>query len=136
MKPNIGVWIDHRQAVVVSLMGAESAVRVIESNVERHTRVHGGSRTANPTGPQEVVSESQRDGKYQHHLAAFYQAVQDLFGAPEKIAIFGPGEAKLEFEKHLRQSKKYQSRIACVEPADKLTSNQLIAKVRQFFTAE
>ena len=133
MKPNVGIWIDHRQAVVVTIIGDQEAIRVIESNVERHARISGGTRSANPTSPQEVVSESQRDERYRHHLAAFYDEVQKSLGAPEKIAIFGPGEAKLEFVRHLQKTKKLQSRISCVDPADKMTPNQLVAKVRQYF---
>jgi hypothetical protein len=48
----------------------------------------------------------------------------------------GPGEAKIEFEKSLRRQKSMQKRLLKVETADKMTKNQMIARVRQFYQSQ
>jgi hypothetical protein len=50
----------------------------------------------------------------------------------ESILIFGPGEAKGELKQRLVKGK-MGARIAGVEAADKMTSRQIVAKVRQHF---
>jgi len=39
MKTNVGVWIDHRKAVIVEISDTGEETKVIESNVEKHSEV-------------------------------------------------------------------------------------------------
>ena len=57
MKRNVGLWVDKRKAVIVRIEGENFTVQEIESGVEKHTRLKGGSRSATPYGPQEISSE-------------------------------------------------------------------------------
>jgi hypothetical protein len=50
----------------------------------------------------------------------------------ESILLFGPGEAKREFEKRL-VSKGLADKVIGVETSDKMTEPQIIAKVRKFY---
>jgi hypothetical protein len=50
----------------------------------------------------------------------------------ESILIFGHGEAKGELKKRLERNK-LGGRIVGVETMDKMTNNQIAAKVRQYF---
>lgn len=61
MKKYIGIWVDHKKAVIVTKKqpersyeeDVEIAVTQISSDVERKVRLSGGSRTRNtPWGPQ------------------------------------------------------------------------------------
>lgn len=45
----------------------------------------------------------------------------------------GPGEAKKELEKEIRQAKNLAERLTSVETCDKMTPNQIMARVRSFF---
>ena len=44
MKKNIGLWIDHREAVIVELTGKGEQITRIKSDAEKQIRVEGGSR--------------------------------------------------------------------------------------------
>ena len=48
------------------------------------------------------------------------------------ILIFGPGEAKYEFEKKL-QRRGLSNYIVAIETTDSMTERQIVAKVRQYF---
>lgn len=133
MKQSVGLWIDHRKAIVVTIKNDKEAVQVIESNVEPRVRLSGGSRTASPYGPQEVASESKRDERYRHHLDAYYSDVIQVIRDADSILIFGPGEAKGELKKAIEESKGMGKRIVRVESADKMTQRQIAAKVRDYF---
>ncbi len=131
----IGLWVDHRRAVMVYLNGKESHVKEIYSNVEKHTRPSGGSRTKTPYGPQDIVAEDNRERRFQNHLREYFdEIIADLSATINlhSIYIFGPGQAKLELQKRIK-SKGLENYIIEIETADKMTDPQISAKVRDFF---
>ena len=126
MKSAVGLWIDHREAVIVLISdGAEKITRV-PSNMEKHVRFSGGSRSEQGGG------EDQQDRQFTGHLNTYYDEVITHLGNVESILIFGPGEAKGELEKRL-VSKGLGGRVIGVETVDKMTDPQIAAKVRQRF---
>jgi hypothetical protein len=42
MKKKIGIWIDHKEAILVSIEGGQTRVERIESHAESHFRPSGG----------------------------------------------------------------------------------------------
>lgn len=72
------------------------------------------------------------DRQYLQHLDKYYkQAVSHLRGGTS-ILIFGPGEAKSDLKKHLGRQKG-RGRLVVMQPADKMTDRQILAKVRKHF---
>ena len=129
----VGLWIDHRKAVVVRIDGQKVTVAHIESAVEGHFRLKGGAPSCTCYGSQAVVSESQRENRVQQQFRRYYQEVIKALRSANAIFIFGPGEAKLELKKEIRKSKELASRIVGIETTDKMTDNQIAAKVREAF---
>jgi hypothetical protein len=88
----VGVWIDHRHAMLVELPGAngeKESPRVIESGVEKHVRLAGGSRSVTPWGPQDIASEPARDRKFERHLNAYYDRLSEaLRGADGNLPLW------------------------------------------------
>ena len=128
-----GVWIDHREAIVVSISEKGESVTKIASNAESHHRLSGGARSRTPYGPQDVASEDRIEHRHMQQLHRFYGKVKNAICRADAIFIFGPGEAKWEFRKELKEPRALFSRIVGTEPADKLTDEQMVAKVRAFF---
>jgi hypothetical protein len=133
MARKTGIWIDHRQAFLVHVEGEEVTTVRLEAEATGRSRAGGGSRSRTPYGPQDVASEAKMDEKYGHQLRRFYDRVIDSIQDTGHIYIFGPGEAKIEFRKRIEESKELAKRLAAVETADKMTENQIVAKVKQFF---
>jgi hypothetical protein len=102
MKNKVGLWIDHKKAVIVSITDGKVTTKTIESGMEAHVRFSGGARShRTPYGPQEIASESRRDEKYNMHLKSYYEKVIYSIHNAAGIFIFGPGEAKIEFKKQI-----------------------------------
>lgn len=125
MSSKIGLWIDHRQAVIVIVTDEGEEVKRITSNMEKDVRF--SSRTADMGSPEDV-----RDRQFENHLNKYYDDVIGSLRNTESILIFGPGEAKGELEKRL-VGEGLKQRIVGVEAADKMTDGQIAAKVRQHF---
>ena len=128
MKRRVGVWIDHRQAVVVILHGKAEEIKHITSEMGKHTRYSGASET----GSHSDASEDGRDRRYDANLGKYYESVISHLREADSILIIGPGEAKGELQKRI-EAEVPGDRIVDVEAADKLTDNQIVAAVRQHF---
>ena len=124
MSSEVGVWIDHRKAVIATLDGAQETVRELLSGMEQRVRYSGAA--------QEDSAEDQRDRRFTGHLDQYYDEVVASIREADSILILGPGEAKLELQARLERAALHQ-RIVGVETVDKLTNRQVAARVRQHF---
>lgn len=132
MKKEIGLWIDHREAIIVVLTDGGEEIKHITSNNGKHIRYSGSSHSKTPEGSKEVTSEDQRDRKFGNHLNKFYDEIIASIRGADSIQIFGPGEAKGELEKRI-EHEGLKARILAVETVDKMTDRQISAKVREHF---
>jgi hypothetical protein len=123
---NVGLWIDHKEAFVVFSHEHKPESESITSDTGKHVRF---SEHLSETGG---LAEDQRDLQFQVHLNRYYDEVITHISDATAILILGPGEAKGEFKKRL-EHKGFGSRIVGVETVDKLTSNQIAAKVNDYF---
>ena len=124
MKTNAGLWIDHRNAVIVILGEKGEETKRINSGMEKHVRFSGVV--------QEDTEEDIRDKRFTNHLNKYYDEVIASVPNANSILIFGPGEAKMEIKKRL-ENEKVNTRLVDVETVDKMTDNQIAAKVREYF---
>ncbi len=122
MNKRIGLWIDHRKAVIVIVSDEGEQVREITSHMEKHTRFSSG-------GSEDGSSEDVRDRQFGNYLNDYYDQVIAAIRDGDSIQIFGPGEAKGELEKRL-ESEGLKGHILAIEAADKMTDRQIAAKVR------
>lgn len=132
MHKQVGLWIDHRKAVLTTLIDGTETTRELISGLEKRVRFSDNPRAKIPDKKLLSVAENTRDRQYDNHLEAFYTQVASLVKDASIIWIFGPGEAKHELEKYMK-NKNLGARIAGVETADKLTNNQVASKVREYF---
>jgi hypothetical protein len=121
MSCNVGIWIDHKKAVIVSASGDRVTARTLESEVGPHARYSGRAGYPTSDGPQGGGGEKKYEGRYGRHLDRYYDEVIRQLGEPEALLIFGPGEAKLQLKARLSRSKALSERIVGLETTDKLS---------------
>ena len=132
MKRKVGLWIDHRKAVIVFLAGEEEEMKLVRSSVEKQIRRAAGSRSGGPFESQAVQSDDRQQRAFTKHLNTYYNEVISCIRDAESILIFGSGEAKGEFKKHLERTGLDKS-IVGIETVDEMTDGQIVAKARQHF---
>ena len=133
MDKYIGLWIDHRKALIITLPQKKPSLQKIDSGVEPHFHFSGGYRSAMPSKAS-VSSERTSEERQKHELKEYYKKVIRHLEGADKILIFGPGEAKLELEKELKVLKRFASKVIGVESADKMTGQEIIIKVKEYFS--
>ena len=132
MKTTVGLWIDHRKAIIVAVTGKGEEVKLIKSKVDKQPGRSGGIRSTTPYESQQVPADDSRERKFTGHFNIYYDAVIACIRDAESILIFGPGEAKGELKKSLKRDN-LDARIIGIETVDKMTDHQIAAKVRQYF---
>ena len=128
----VGMWIDRQKTYLVSLDKGGQHISRLDSGVEGKFRPDGKIASAS-TGPRQLSSDRKADERRRHQLHHYYQQIIDQVKDAESIYIFGPGQAKEELEKELKSRQPLAARVAAVEAADKMTENQMAARVRGFF---
>ena len=132
MKTKVGLWMDHRKAVLVVVTDKGEETKLIISKVEKQLRRSGESPLKGPYEALQVPADDSREEEFKGHLNIYYDAVIAGIRDAEAILIFGPGEAKGELKERLEKHN-LGGRIAGVETVDRMTDRQVAAKVRQYF---
>jgi hypothetical protein len=132
MKTKVGLWIDHRKALVVAITDKGEEIKLVISKVEKQPGRYDGIRSTTPYASRLVPASDRSQRKFTGDLNIYYDAVIASVRHAESILIFGPGEAKGELKKRLEKDR-LGGRIVGIETSDKMTDRQIAAKVRQYF---
>ncbi len=132
MRTKVGLWIDHRKAIIVAVTDKGEELGMIISKVEKQLCRSGDSPLKGPYEPEQVPAQDSRQKRVTGHLNIYYDAVIACIRDAESILIFCPGEAKGELKRRLERDN-LGGRIVGIETVDKMTDRQIAAKVRQHF---
>ncbi len=118
---SIGIWLDHRKAVVTTLHNNEERTEHIDSGLDRWHEAPGAS-----------VPPDRQDNRRRNEMHKFYGVVFSKIKDAQNIYLIGPGFAKKEFAKFLEE-KSFSGHLTAVESSDKMTDGQIAAATRDFF---
>jgi len=125
MKREVGLWIDQRKAVIVTIAHDGAGINREHSNLEKQVHFSIGLSS-------DGSGEDSGDRKSGNNYGNYYEGVIACIRDAESIQIFGPGEAKLELEKRLKREK-LGGLIVGIETVDKMSDRQIEAKVWHHF---
>ncbi len=125
MKNYIGIWIDHTKAVIVFASAADVTTEVVKSEAEGHPRYSGGPSAG---------GEKKYEARHGDQLERYYDDVIRRIAEPDRLLIFGPGEAKIELKERLSRTRSQAAPAVQLETTDKLTDLQIVAKVKAHFS--
>jgi hypothetical protein len=131
MATKAGVWIDHKQAIVVLITDAGQQIKKFISGGKQVARA-GGARSKHEYTPNDFIAEDRRERKLVGERQQVYDEALACIRGAKALLILGPGEAKGEFSKYI-ESKRLRGLVVELETTDKLTDRQLAAKVSEHF---
>lgn len=124
MKSAVGLWIDHKKAVIVLLTGETEEIKQISAELNKPNNHSGSTMRADDLEQRELTQ----------HLNKYYDEVITALQKAEAVLLMGPGEAKGELKKRLEKNH-VNGREIELETVDKLTDRQIVAKVRERFSS-
>src|SRR5215208_8488476 len=125
MHKRVGLWLDRKKAVIVSIANNIEARRIITSDMEHYVLY-------STVVPGDGSPENIRDRRFWNHLGEYYAKIVEHIRDATEILIFGPEVAKYELEKHL-ESEGLAIHIVSIEDAEKMTDLQIGIKVQKRF---
>ena len=128
MSIKVGVWVDHKQAILVLVKDAGKEIKKITFGIETPI----GSGANHSYTRNDFVPEDRLERKLDSQLQKFYDEVIVSLKGSESLLILCPCEAKGQLHKRLK-SKKIRSLLVELETADKMTDRQLASKVAEHF---
>lgn len=124
MSHEIGIWLDHKKAVIVSATAGQVAVvKTLNADVDPHPHFAGS-----PEGGEKKYEE-----RHSRQLERYFDEIVSHAGRPDAVLLFGPGEAKQQLKERIERTRSLAHAIVVVETADRLTDPQIVAKVREHF---
>jgi len=132
METKMGVWIDHRKAVIVDLTEKGPETRIVLSGVDKQLRRTGDSPLKGRYEAQMVPADDSRQAALTGELNSYYDQVILSMRNACAIYICGPGEAKGELRNRIEQGP-LSGRITAVETADTMTDRQIAARIAEHF---
>jgi len=135
MKREVGLWIDHTKAIIVTIFEKKDETRRVNSNIAKYVHFSGGSYSNPLYGICDISGKGKQDRAFKVFLSIYYQDILSLILYADTVWIFGPGAAKGELEQHL-QDHLPNSRIVGIESVRKMTDRQIVAKVRQHYQGD
>ena len=75
MRTKVGLWIDHRKAIVVTVTDEGEEMRLIVSTVQKQLRPSGDSPLNGTYEQQQVPADDSRQRTFTAHLNIYYDAV-------------------------------------------------------------
>lgn len=130
-----GVWIDLKKAVVVTLDGDDSHKKIIKSNIDNRERFDGEKSSAGRYGGQNIDDEKNKENRLNLEIKRFLKTMVDELKGHHQLVLFGPANMKIDLEKEFRQHHDLSHMIIDVQPADKMTDNQIVAWVKKYYSA-
>lgn len=132
MSTKVGLWIDHRKAIIVSITEAGEEIQEIELDVERQPQRSGDSPLKGDYESVKVPADDRLQKAFTGSLNVYYDKVIASIGNDDSIWISGSSTAKDELKERLKENN-LDSHIVGIETVDKMTDHQIAAKTRENF---
>ncbi len=118
---NLGIWMDH------------SIANLIDLDSKKNTKSIASDFTSNTKEEALNRSESLMHNKRQQMHEAFYKEIAVEILNYNNVLLFGPTNANVELHNYLEKDLHFKDININVESADKMTDNQQVAFVKEYF---
>jgi len=133
VKQRIGVWIDSKDAVVISITQNGEKIKKIASGIDTRLREDGEKNKQGRMGNQYMDPEKNRLNKKTEQQQQFFKEIMGEIEKADSIVLFGPSSMKYNLGKEIHKNIKLCDKIDGVETADSMTENQMVAWIKDFY---
>ncbi|MCB4791490.1 MAG: hypothetical protein LHV68_06340 [Elusimicrobia bacterium] len=132
MKTKVGLWIDKKKAVIISISDKGEEIKVVNSNMEKYFQPSNGNFYNNDFGRKDFPAYDIVKRDMEMHIQKFYDKIISLIHNADPVFIFGPGQIKIGLRKKI-ESNKSMTRNVKIENADKLPYSGILKRVRDHY---
>lgn len=135
MEKQVGIWIDSKKAIIVTLDGQkEEKITEIDSEIENSVYHNKEGDKGTFSVGHHSDSETKFDNRKKEQIDYFLKSVLFYVKGSDYLYLFGPGEIKKKLEQKIRDDKSLgKINLKAVETSDSMTLNEIVAQVRDFY---
>lgn len=129
-----GIWIDTSKAILVTLHEGKENITEVDSVIENSIYHNHGGNKGSFMGRQHVNDERKFEERRKHQTDDFLGEVLQQMKDSDELYVFGPASMKTELSKMINGNKTNPNlKLKAVETADKMSLNEIVAKVKKFY---
>lgn len=126
----VGLWIDYRKTIIVSVMEKWEEIKKVVLVSEQYLQYSIDSNLQGSYSPLQIPANYIPQTIFQERINIYYDEVIASICDANSILIFGSNTAKDELKYRLEMNK-LGDRIIGVETVDRMTERQISAKILQ-----
>lgn len=129
----IGVWIDQKEANIITLERGGDYSKTIYSDVETRIRIEGEKKQFGRFGDQYLVDEKGKENRVKEYTQKYLHRVLKELSKADEILLFGPAQTKFKLEKLISEIPEMVIKLKDIKTSENMTHNQKSAYVRDYY---
>jgi len=129
----VGVWIDQKEAHIITFSQGSVYSKTIYSDVDTRIRDEGEKKQFGRFGSQYLVDEKGVKNRIQEFTQRYLLSILKELKNADEIMLFGPAQTKGKLEKIILKDREVALKLKEVKVSNKMTHNQKIAYVKDFY---
>lgn len=127
------VWIDSKEAFILSISGDGRKCEIIASDISVHERIPGEGKAYTRMGDTYMDDDKRKENKKANQTKVYFDQIMISLKTADQIVLFGPAEMKIHLEKEIRANKELSDKLVGVEAAERMSENQLFAWMIDYY---
>jgi hypothetical protein len=133
-KKQTGVWIDSSQAIIITLFDGKENITEIKSGIENKVYHDDEGHKGTFSGSRHGFNEQKFNERSKNQLNSFLNNVLSQVKESDELFIFGPAETKTKLQDIIYHQKLIDiHKLKSVQTASKMSPNQILANVKNFY---
>ncbi|MCK5678210.1 MAG: hypothetical protein KAH72_07015 [Flavobacteriaceae bacterium] len=129
----VGIWLDQKEANVITLFENTQQQKIIYSDIETRERFEGETKQYGRFGEQYLNYEKGQQKRIKDLTNRYLNKIIQELNNADEIMIFGPAQTKIKLEKLIQGNPNLLSKLKDVQVSDNMTENQKVAYVKKYF---
>ena len=129
----IGVWIDQKEANIITLERGGDYSKTIYSDIETRIRIEGEKKQFGRFGDQYLVDEKGKENRVKEYTQKYLLRVLKELSKADEILLFGPAQTKFKLEKLISEIPEMVIKLKDIKTSENMTHNQKSAYVRDYY---
>ena len=129
----IGIWIDQKEANLITLTSNAINSKTIYSDIDTRIRLDGEKKQYGRFGDQYLVDEKGKENRLKEHTQKYLQRIIKDLERADEIFLFGPAQTKFKLEKLISGIPQMALKLKDTVTTENMTHNQKLAYVKDFY---
>jgi hypothetical protein len=129
----VGIWIDLKEAHIITLSEGSIYSKTIYSDVETRIRNEGEKKQFGRFGDQYLVDEKGIKNRIKEFTHRYLISILKELKSADEIMLFGPAQTKGKLEKVILNDPEVAVKLKAVKVSENMTHNQKIAFVKDYY---